>query len=118
MESRSWTPSQIRIAIEEVRRGNSVRSTANKYGIPKSTLHAHAKGIYKKFANPPLWQAPSTVAPRKTSTKDVRNNSNSNNTLWTSGLLLKRLLSSATPNENRKITLQKGHQSVYVCRRR
>lgn len=52
----NWTDAQLEAAKEKVESGGSVRSVAEKYGIPKSTLHDHIKGVSKK-----RYGGPSTV---------------------------------------------------------
>ena len=46
LQYRSWGSSagRIQAAVEEIRRGKSVRTVAEEYGIPKSTLGDYASG--------------------------------------------------------------------------
>lgn len=48
-----WTTAQLQAAVKAVEAGESVRGAAAKFGIPKSTLHDHAKGkSTKRFGGP------------------------------------------------------------------
>lgn len=47
----SWTDGQIKLALDSIKNGQSIKSCAAEFGIPRATLHARLKNQKATRAN-------------------------------------------------------------------